>query len=172
MSELDLLIVRPARRDDLDVLVQFSAAMALETEGRKLDEERLRRGTAAVFDLPARGFYRVAELPGRPRGRVIGQLLITFEWSDWRNASFWWIQSVYVHPDWRRKGIYRRMHEAILREARSCQDVCGVRLYVERENQAAHAAYHRVGLLPAAYRVFEEDFILPTRDGSGHCDSR
>ena len=164
MSSLDRLIIRPARLDDLDVLVQFSIAMALETEGRKLDEARLRPGTAAVFESPARGFYRVAEIPGPPAGRVIGQLLVTFEWSDWRNATFWWIQSVYVHPDWRRRGVYRRMHEATVQEARARPDVCGVRLYVERENRVAQAVYERVGLSPSSYRVFEEDFVLPRRD--------
>lgn len=167
MTSLDRLMIRPARLDDLDVLVQFSAAMAQETEGRALDVERLRRGTAAVFESPARGFYRVAEWPGQPTGQVIGQLLITFEWSDWRNAAFWWIQSVYVRPDWRRRGVYRRMHEAIVQEARARPDVCGLRLYVERENRAAQTAYGRVGLLPAAYRVFEEDFVLPRRAGHG-----
>ena len=164
MSPLDRLIIRPARLDDLDVLVQFSAAMALETEGRKLDAAQLRPGTSAVFDLPARGFYRVAEIPGAPAGLVIGQLLVTFEWSDWRNATFWWIQSVYVHPDWRRWGVYRRMHEATVQEARARPDVCGVRLYVDRENRLAQAVYERVGLSPSSYRVFEEDFVLPRRD--------
>ena len=101
MYRLDQLIVRPARFDDLEVLVRFSAAMAMETEGRTLDEGRLRQGIAAVFESPARGFYRVAEVPGLSGSRaesqagsqVIGQLLITFEWSDWRNArprSFCW----------------------------------------------------------------------------------
>jgi len=171
MATLDHLIIRPARLDDLEALVQFSAAMAMETEGRRLDETRLRRGTAAVFESPARGFYRVAEIPGPPADRAIGQLLVTFEWSDWRNATFWWIQSVYVHPDWRRRGVYRRMHEAIVREARARPDVCGVRLYVERENRIAQAAYDRMGLSPAAYRVFEQDFVLPAKGsdpGSPH----
>ena len=163
MPSLDRLIIRPARLDDLDVLVQFSAAMALETESRKLDAARLRSGTASVFDAPARGFYRVAEIPGPPAGGVIGQLLITFEWSDWRNATFWWIQSVYVHPDWRRLGVYRRMHEAIVAEARARPDVCGIRLYVDRENRVAQAVYDRVGLSPSSYQVFENDFILPPR---------
>lgn len=164
MSALADLIIRPAKPGDLDVLVQFSTAMAMETEARRLDEARLRRGTAAVFASPARGFYRVAEIPGSPANRVIGQLLVTFEWSDWRNATFWWIQSVYVHPDWRRRGVYRRMHEAIRQEARARPDVCGVRLYVERKNRMAQEVYGRVGLVPSAYQVFQEDFVLPRRE--------
>jgi GNAT superfamily N-acetyltransferase len=165
---LDELIVRSARLEDVDALVAFSAAMALETEGRVLDKERLRQGTVAVFESPARGFYMVAELPGEPQKMVIGQLLVTYEWSDWRNATFWWIQSVYVHEAWRRRGVYRRMHEVVLRQARARGDVCGVRLYVERENRRAQAAYARVGLSPSSYRVFEEDFVLPRKSGKGH----
>lgn len=160
----DHLIIRPACPDDTDVLVEFGAAMALETEGRTLDKERLRRGTVAVFASPDRGFYIVAELPGAPAGRVVGQLLVTYEWSDWRNATFWWIQSVYVHPAWRGRGVYRRLHEFIVREARARKDICGIRLYVERENRVAQSAYGRVGLAPTAYLVFEEDFVLGRQD--------
>jgi GNAT superfamily N-acetyltransferase len=163
MTALHQLIIRPARLEDLDILVQFSAAMALETEGRILDATRLRQGTAAVFESEARGFYRVAEIRDSPRSQVIAQLLVTFEWSDWRNATFWWIQSVFVDPAWRRKGVYRRMHEAILQEARTRPDVCGVRLYVEGENHVAQAAYQRVGLMPSSYQVFENDFVLPVK---------
>lgn len=163
MAPLDRLIIRPARLEDVDILAQFSSAMAMETEGRTLDAQRLRQGTAAVFDSPDRGFYRVAEIPGPPANHVIGQLLVTFEWSDWRNANFWWLQSVYVDPTWRRKGVYRRLHDAVLREARSRPDVCGVRLYVERENRAAQAAYVRVGLAASGYQVFEEDFVMSRR---------
>ena len=163
-STLDRLIVRPARVQDVEVLVDFSAAMALETEGRSLDEDRLRRGTLAVFESPTRGFYVVAELPHESSQVVVGQLLVTYEWSDWRNATFWWIQSVYVHPGWRRRGVYRRMHEFILRQARARSDVCGVRLYVEGENTVAQAAYGRVGLSSSTYRVFEDDFVLTRKD--------
>jgi GNAT superfamily N-acetyltransferase len=144
----------------VEVLVDFSAAMALETEGLTLDRERLRRGTLAVLESSARGFYLVAERLGRASKEVVGQLLVTYEWSDWRNATFWWIQSVYVHPNWRRRGVYRRMHEAVLTQARARKDVCGLRLYVERGNRMAQAAYRQVGLTPSAYRVFEEDFVL------------
>jgi GNAT superfamily N-acetyltransferase len=171
---LDHLIVRPARPEDVDTLVRFGAAMAWETEGRRLDDSRLRQGIQAVLDSPARGFYTVAELTDRPPGLVIGQLLVTFEWSDWRNATFWWIQSVYVHPAWRRQGVYRKMHDTILEQARRRGDVCGIRLYVERGNVIAKAVYEKVGLNPSNYRIFEEDFVLsphplriPGRDEAG-----
>lgn len=155
-------LVRPAHVGDLDLLVSFSLAMAQETEGRQLDKARLRQGTQAIFDEPARGFYLVAEAKSQPKPTIVGQLMVTFEWSDWRNATFWWIQSVYVRPDWRRQGVYRAMHQHVLREAKERTDVCGIRLYVERENHGAQQAYHRMGLSPSAYQVFEEDFVLAT----------
>jgi GNAT superfamily N-acetyltransferase len=164
MSAHNQLIVRLARPGDVDALVNFSAAMAIETEGRTLDTERLRRGTLAVLKSPARGFYLVAELPEGSLTVVVGQLLVTYEWSDWRNATFWWIQSVYVHPNWRRHGVYRRMHESVLAQARAQGEVCGVRLYVEASNTVAQTVYRRVGLSPSPYQVFETDFVLPRGD--------
>lgn len=158
-------LIRPAHIGDLDLLVNFSLAMAQETEGRQLDEARLRQGTKALFDEPTHGFYLVAEAQRQPSPAVVGQLMVTFEWSDWRNATFWWIQSVYVHPDWRRQGVYRTMHRHVLREARDRKDVCGIRLYVEKENRGAQTAYQKVGLLPSPYQVFEEDFVLAKRAG-------
>lgn len=163
------LIVRPAEQEDLDTLVRFSAAMALETEGRRLDEARLRQGIQAVLDAPVRGFYTVAEAT-TPSRLVVGQMLVTFEWSDWRNAVFWWLQSVYVDPSWRRRGVYRTMHEAMLTRARQRGDVCGVRLYVEGGNAIAKAVYAKVGLNASSYHVFEEDFVLspkPARPKGG-----
>ena len=94
---------------------------------------------------------------------MIGQLLVTYEWSDWRDATFWWIQSLYVHPDWRRRGVYRRMHEYIRQQARSRSDVCGLRLYVEAGNTGAQAAYRQTGLFSSSYRIIEEDFVFPNK---------
>ncbi len=148
--------VRRATPADLEVLVQFSAAMARETEGRALDVERLRQGTRAVLESGERGFYLVAEAAST----VVGQLLVTYEWSDWRNGVFWWIQSVYVEPSVRRRGVYRALHAHVLREARERGDVCGVRLYVEKDNAGAQAAYARMAMTPTAYRVYEHDFVL------------
>ena len=164
---LNGLIIRPARTDDVDALVRFSAAMALETEGRRLDETRLRQGTQAVLDSPARGFYTVAELMDRSPRLVVGQLLVTFEWSDWRNATFWWIQSVYVDAAWRRRGVYRKMHESVLEQARRQGDVCGIRLYVEEANAVAKTVYEKVGLGDSSYHVFENDFVLERKELHG-----
>ena len=130
--------------------------MADETEGRTLDLDRLRQGTAAVLASSEHGSYLVAEMTSR----VIAQLLLTYEWSDWRNGVFWWIQSVYVEPSMRRRGVYRTMHEYVLRDAHRRADVCGVRLYVAKDNGGAHAAYVRAGMGLTAYQVYEQDFIL------------
>ena len=163
MSILDYLNVRLAKPEDAATIESFSAAMALETEGRHLDLDRLHDGTIALLHSPDRGFFMVAELKQAEDPLLLGQLMITYEWSDWRNGAFWWIQSVYVDPAWRRKGVYRTMHQHVLREAKARKDVCGVRLYVEQDNQRAQQVYHRVGLSPSSYQVFEEDFVLAKR---------
>ena len=170
MIPANQLHVRQAALQDLDVLTKFSAAMALETEHRHLDISRLRSGTQAVIDQPERGQYYVADLRRDASADTVtvGQLLITYEWSDWRNAQFWWIQSVYVDPAWRHQGVYRAMHGAVMTLAQSRTDVCGVRLYVEGDNTVAQGVYERVGLTPSSYRIFESDFVLPKPSPSGH----
>ena len=148
--------VRRATLQDLDVLVEFNSALALESEGKTLDQRRLRDGVATLFDGDDRGFYLVAEA----EGRVVGQLLVTYEWSDWRNAYFWWIQSVFVASEWRRRGVYRRLHGSVLDEARLRGDVCGVRLYVDRDNHVAQQVYSSLGMDRSHYDMFEIDFVL------------
>ncbi len=150
------ITVRPATLADLEVLVRFNAAIAKETEGRNLDMKRLRKGTRAVLESSARGFYLVAET----KAGVVGQLFVTYEWSDWRNGLFWWIQSVYVEPSVRGRGVYRALHAHVLSDARARGDVCGLRLYVEKENEAAQEAYTRLGMTRTPYRVYEQDFVL------------
>ena len=127
---------------------------ALETEAKTLDDVLLRQGVAAVFDSDEKGFYLVAEA----NGSVVGSLLITYEWSDWRNGMFWWIQSVYVAPDLRRKGVYRALHRHVEAAARRTPGVCGIRLYVESENAAAQNAYHQLGMVRTGYLMFETDW--------------
>jgi GNAT superfamily N-acetyltransferase len=152
------IMVRPAHIRDADVLARFSAAMAWETERRRLDMEQLKRGTLAVFEAPERGMYLVAE--HRDKQVVVGQTLITYEWSDWRNGQFWWIQSVYVDPPWRRQGVYRVLHESVLAAARAREGVCGLRLYVEKENTVAQSVYEAVNLHRTSYEIWEVDFVL------------
>jgi ribosomal protein S18 acetylase RimI-like enzyme len=160
MSILDDLNVRLAKPEDVGMIVSFSAAMALETENRRLDLDRLYEGTITLLESPDRGFFMVAELEQTNKCQLLGQLMITYEWSDWRNGAFWWIQSVYVDPAWRRRGVFRRMHETVMATAKTSPNVCGVRLYVEESNGAAQAVYRRVGLTPSSYAIFETDFVL------------
>jgi ribosomal protein S18 acetylase RimI-like enzyme len=159
--------VRSASREDVDSIVAFSAAMAWETEQRRLDEARLREGTLSLLETPSLGFFMVAEVGHSKAPLLVGQLMITYEWSDWRNGLFWWIQSVYVDPAWRRRGVFRQMHKAVIASAKAAPDVCGVRLYVEQDNQTAQTVYQRLGLSPSAYKVYEQDFVL-TPQHRGH----
>jgi ribosomal protein S18 acetylase RimI-like enzyme len=144
--------VRAARESDLERLVGFNLAMARETEDHGLDEAALRAGMLRALRDPVRGSYSVAEL----EGEVVGCLLVTREWSDWRDAWFWWIQSVYVAPQARRRGVYRALHQSVLAEAERAGDVCGVRLYVDTHNRAAQATYVELGMQPARYLMFEQ----------------
>ena len=160
MPILDHLNVRLARPEDAATIESFSAAMALETEGRRLDLDRLHVGTIALLESPDRGFFMVAELEQDDDRQLLGQLMITYEWSDWRNGAFWWIQSVYVDPAWRRKGVYRRLHDTVVAIGKDDKKMCGIRLYVARDNRAAQTVYRRVGLAPSMYDVYEDDFVL------------
>lgn len=146
--------VRAAGAADLGPLVRFNRAMAVETEAKDLDEEVLRRGVEAALGDRSRGRYWVAE-DLSASGAVVGGLLVTREWSDWRNAWFWWIQSVFVDAECRGRGVYRALYEAVQREAKSAGDVCGIRLYVERENGVAQAVYERLGMSRTVYDMYE-----------------
>ena len=148
--------IRRAALADAESIADHNAAMALETESLELDRERLRQGVEAVLRDSAKGFYIVAEVDDQ----VVGQMLVTFEWSDWRNATFWWLQSVYVRPEYRRRGVYRRLYEQVLDEAQARGDICGVRLYVSKENAVAQQVYERLGLRQAHYAMCEVDFVL------------
>jgi ribosomal protein S18 acetylase RimI-like enzyme len=145
------ILVRPAAPSDVDTLATFNVAMAFETEQIALDPGTVRRGVAAVLADPAKGSYRVATRAGA----VVGQLMITTEWSDWRCGFWWWIQSVYVAADARRGGVYRALHRSVLEDAERAGDVRGVRLYVEQENTRAQRAYEALGMARGRYLVFE-----------------
>ena len=147
-----LLLLRLARTQDAEVLVGFNAAMALETEGKELLPEVIGAGVRSLLGNPAAGFYVLAEKDDR----VLGALMITKEWSDWRNGTFWWIQSVYVRPEFRRQGVYRRLYRHVQGLAKKDRGVCGFRLYVERENRRAQATYRALGMERTRYLVFEE----------------
>jgi len=146
------IIVRRADTSDADVIVAFNRAMALETEDIVLLEETSARGVAGLFANPGLGFYLVAEYDGE----IVGSLMITTEWSDWRNGGFWWVQSVYVRPEFRRQGVYRSLYRCVQDLGSEDPDVCGFRLYAERDNATAHQAYKALGMDEISYVMFEE----------------
>ncbi|MCE5272842.1 GNAT family N-acetyltransferase [bacterium] len=148
------LAIRPAVAADSALIARFNAAMAEETEGRALDRARLLAGVEGLIARPEYGFYLVAEWSGEPAAC----LLVTYEWSDWRNGLFWWVQSVYVSPEHRRKGIYRAMYSRVRELAQADRLVCGLRLYVETDNTAARQTYESLGMREAHYRMYEEVF--------------
>lgn len=149
-------VIRPARAADAPVITRFNLALARETESLSLAPVSVQRGVRALLRTPAKGAYFLAELDGA----IAGQLLLTYEWSDWRNGNFWWIQSVYVAPGFRRRGVFRALYAHVERLARSRRDVCGLRLYVERGNRHAKRTYRRLGMAKTHYELFEVDFVL------------
>lgn len=144
--------IRIAVPEDISDLVEFNQAMALETEGKQLEHHVLSSGVAAVFEDDRKGFYVVAE----DDLKIVGGLMVTTEWSDWRNGWFWWIQSVYIRPEGRGKGIYRNLYEFVKQRAEAAGGVCGFRLYVETENTKAQAVYEKLGMERSHYVMYEE----------------
>lgn len=143
--------IRPAAVEDAAELVRFNCEMARETEELHLDPDLVEAGVRALFDRPERGFYVVADTGGT----LAGSLMITNEWSDWRNGMFWWIQSVYVVPAYRRRGVYRSLYRFVAAMAREHPEVCGFRLYVEKENLRAQRTYDALGMTRTPYLVYE-----------------
>lgn len=144
--------IRPARITDQDVIVEFNFRLAEETEGKLLDRDLLERGVAAMLADPAKGRYFLAE----DQGQVLGQLGITREWSDWRNGDFWWVQSVYVRADARRRGIFSALFQHVEAEARNEKEVIGIRLYVDEHNQIGQATYVKLGFTRTEYWLLEK----------------
>jgi ribosomal protein S18 acetylase RimI-like enzyme len=149
---------RRANLSDAEVIARFCTAMALETEHLELDQERVHRGVVAGLQDPSKGFYLVAVA----EGTVVGQTMITFEWSDWSNALRWWVQSVYVHPEFRRRGIYSGLFGHLAELAKAEGAVCAIRLYVHRENRVAQAVYRKLGFQETHYYLYEMD-LPPVR---------
>jgi ribosomal protein S18 acetylase RimI-like enzyme len=148
----DEILIRLAQPAEASALVEFNQAMALETEGKTLVDEKIGNGVKAVFSDEKKGFYVVAE----DNGKIAGGLMITFEWSDWRDAWFWWIQSVYILPEYRGKRIYRMLYEFVKNEAGKQGNVCGFRLYVEHDNLRAQKVYEKLGMQSSHYLMYEE----------------
>ena len=157
--------IRLARLDDAPVLVEFNHRLAAETEGIALDLPTLEKGVRAIFADPAKGQYFVAETDGR----VVGQLMITHEWSDWRNGDIWWIQSVYVHPDYRRRGVFRALYRHVQAAARAA-GVVMIRLYVHDENRTGQGTYESLGMTLTHYKVMEAPTGIAREGYSGDGD--
>jgi GNAT superfamily N-acetyltransferase len=146
----NMINIRKAIPEDAPAIIDFQQKMAWETEKLNLEPEIITNGVNNVFVSPACGQYWVAEYSGI----VVASLLITFEWSDWRNTNVWWFQSVYVLPAFRRRGIFRLMYLQIKDEAGK-QNVAGLRLYVETNNSTAQRTYESLGMKSEHYRMYE-----------------
>ena len=145
--------INKATLDDAVVIAEFNRRMAKETENMILDENVILNGVKNLMQQPDLGFYIVAKI----ENQVCGCLMITKEWSDWRNGLIWWIQSVYIHPDHRRKGIFRKMYQYISDYAKE-QGIIGLRLYVEHSNSVAQKTYSELGMNKCEYHIFEQIF--------------
>jgi ribosomal protein S18 acetylase RimI-like enzyme len=146
--------IRPGRLDDLHAIVDFNHRLARESEGKELDHDTLVKGVEALLRDPRLGRYFVA-IDGDPtHGPLVGQMMVTEEWSDWRNGLFWWLQSVYVDAEWRGRGVFRRLLNKVVALGRE-GGVIGLRLYVEHHNERALATYKRSSFVDAGYHVLE-----------------
>ncbi len=146
--------IRKAEERDAEIIARFNQAMAMETENRILPDELIVPGVIRLITESSNGFYLVAERDHN----ILGCLGITFEWSDWRNGQFWWIQSVYVHQESRRQGVFSAMYDKVNELAKEETDVCGIRLYVEKENENAMQTYISLGMVETPYRITEVEF--------------
>ncbi len=148
------LLVRIAEDKDMQTLAQFNIALAWETERKRLELPVVSRGLRTLLKNPHHGFYTVAEMAGD----VVGCVMVTYEWSDWRCGLFWWIQSVYVKPEFRRQKVFSTLYEFLKEKASREPNVCGFRLYVEGANHTAQNTYRQVGMGATSYKVYEELF--------------
>ena len=148
--------IRPAGAGDVGTIVEFNVALCRETEGRELDPATVTGGVRRFVSEPARGRYFVALIGGE----VAGQTAHTFEWSDWRNGEIWWIQSVYVHPRHRGRGVFRALFAHIRELGEQDAECCGIRLYMERDNRTARQSYLSLGFKETGYEVLELLFAV------------
>jgi GNAT superfamily N-acetyltransferase len=145
------LTVRRGTAVDAPTIVEFNRRLAEESEGKTLDMKVLAAGVASVLADPHKGPYFLAE----DNGEILGQMQVTYEFSDWRNGWFWWIQGVYVRPEARRRGVFRALYEHVADTAKNDPEVIGLRLYVESDNKLAHETYLRLGMEWTDYLLME-----------------
>ena len=153
MLEQPSILIREAHANDAPTIAQFNCDMAMETERLSLDKKTVDQGVLAVIEDPSHGFYLVAE----EHNKVVGCLLVTYEWSDWRNGRMWWIQSVFVHHASRGRGVYKSLYQGVINRAEQIGGIRTVRLYVEKENHRAQSVYEKLGMHNSGYLVFETD---------------
>lgn len=144
-------LIRQAQLGDVAAVARFNRAMAFETEGKRLSKASTENGTRSLIASPTYGFYLVA----LEAGRVVGQLCITYEWSDWHNGVYWWIQSVYVDPRYRRQGVFRALFQEVRRQKQATPGTASLRLYADATNRKAQGVYRKLGMQKTAYEVFE-----------------
>ena len=155
--------IRKAGLVDAPIVAEFNLLLAEETEQLHLDPATVNSGVIAILGDDAKGIYHVAVV----EGHVVGQVMITYEWSDWRNGNIWWIQSVYVKKEFRRHGIFRALFKYLEQLARARPDVCGIRLYMHEANSRARQSYENLGMALTHYEIFEMDFSAERRSGKG-----
>lgn len=143
--------IRKANINDLETIVEYNYGLAYETEDKKLDKEILSKGVKAIIEDSSKGIYHVCEIDGK----VVGQIMYTYEWSDWRNGTFLWVQSVYVNKEHRGKGIYRNLYNHVKAICDKDESICGIRLYVEVENFVAKKTYKNLGMEECNYHIYE-----------------
>ncbi len=148
------LIIRDATNGDAAIIADFNDRMCQETEGESLEPGLIGPGVKRLLADTANGRYWLGEIDDR----VVGQIMVTYEWSDWRDGRIWWIQSVYVHADYRRQGIFRALYRHVESLAMEDRDACGLRLYVDRDNQRAKRTYDSLGMIETRYRIMEAMF--------------
>lgn len=143
--------IRNGTFEDAPLIVDFNCRLAYETEGIELDKETVKAGVHALLSDSSKGWYYIAEDNGVP----VGQTLITLEWSEWRNGYWWWIQSVYIKPEWRRKGVFKQLYNHVKNEAKHAGNTAGIRLYVDQQNNNAQKTYEALGMNRSHYQFFE-----------------
>ena len=149
-----MILIRAANIADVEALVQFNIALAQETENKILDKTVVTKGVSTFLQHPEFGFYLIAQV----EDEVAGALMITSEWSDWRAGHFWWFQSVYVQPKFRRQGVFGALYDLVVEKAHQQGNVVGLRLYVEQENKRAQETYLNLGMAKTDYHLFEQNF--------------
>ena len=143
--------IRKADKNDFEIIAEYNYNLAYETEDKKLDKDILIKGVKRILSDETKGIYHVCEVDGK----VVGQIMYTYEWSDWRNGTFLWVQSVYVHKDYRGKGIFKALYNKVKEICDSSDEYVGIRLYVERENYNAQKTYQKIGMSECNYYMYE-----------------